>query len=315
MQGDGRARRDARRRRTRSWPRRTSSRSRRRRSSATAIRVRYNECDPQGLVFNANYLAYFDLAMTELWREASAATTAMIDDGVDMVVAEAERPLPARRSASTTRSTSSCARSELGNTSMTSELAIERGGERRRRGRASPRLRRPDGSGTAPIPAPVRAGLERYSPCNTPAHRAHHPCARGGESSARMPRRTRLTHLVCGLTHVRAAGWDDEAIAALAVAQHGVVARLHCSTSGSASLHRSPAARRPAAAIFAGRRAAYAVGHEALSLPGRALAGVIAAGPGSGQPLDQAALHRLIEKPRPRHPRHGADPGTRGKAS
>ena len=33
------------------------------------IRVRYNECDPQGHVFNANYLAYFDLAMTELWRE------------------------------------------------------------------------------------------------------------------------------------------------------------------------------------------------------------------------------------------------------
>ena len=33
------------------------------------IRVRYNECDPQGHVFNANYLAYFDIAMTELWRE------------------------------------------------------------------------------------------------------------------------------------------------------------------------------------------------------------------------------------------------------
>ena len=25
------------------------------------IRVRYNECDPQGLVFNANYLTYFDI--------------------------------------------------------------------------------------------------------------------------------------------------------------------------------------------------------------------------------------------------------------
>ena len=31
-----------------------------------SIRVRYNECDPQGHVFNANYLAYFDIAITEL---------------------------------------------------------------------------------------------------------------------------------------------------------------------------------------------------------------------------------------------------------
>ena len=33
------------------------------------IRIRYHECDPQGHVFNSNYLAYFDVAITELWRE------------------------------------------------------------------------------------------------------------------------------------------------------------------------------------------------------------------------------------------------------
>ena len=33
------------------------------------IRVRFNECDGQGVVFYANYLMYFDVAMTELWRE------------------------------------------------------------------------------------------------------------------------------------------------------------------------------------------------------------------------------------------------------
>ena len=32
-------------------------------------RVRYHECDPQGVVFNAQLPAYFDIAMTELWRE------------------------------------------------------------------------------------------------------------------------------------------------------------------------------------------------------------------------------------------------------
>ena len=34
------------------------------------LRVRYGECDPQNIVFNANYLLYFDVAFTELWREA-----------------------------------------------------------------------------------------------------------------------------------------------------------------------------------------------------------------------------------------------------
>ena len=34
------------------------------------LRVRFGECDPQGIVFNAHYVAYFDVALTELWREA-----------------------------------------------------------------------------------------------------------------------------------------------------------------------------------------------------------------------------------------------------
>jgi acyl-CoA thioester hydrolase len=55
-----------------------------------ALRVRYAECDMQGLVFNANYLAYFDTSMTELWRAAFGGYQAMIDRGVDLVVAEAQ---------------------------------------------------------------------------------------------------------------------------------------------------------------------------------------------------------------------------------
>jgi acyl-CoA thioester hydrolase len=53
------------------------------------LRVRYGECDLQGVVFNANYLAYFDVVFTEFWREAIGdynATT--VDVGADMVVAE-----------------------------------------------------------------------------------------------------------------------------------------------------------------------------------------------------------------------------------
>jgi acyl-CoA thioester hydrolase len=53
------------------------------------LRVRYGECDPQGIVFNANYLLYFDVAFTELWRAAIGPWQEMVERGVDAVVAEA----------------------------------------------------------------------------------------------------------------------------------------------------------------------------------------------------------------------------------
>jgi len=53
------------------------------------LRVRYAECDPQQIVFNANYFAYFDVGMTELWRAAIGSYAVMMQRGVDMVVAEA----------------------------------------------------------------------------------------------------------------------------------------------------------------------------------------------------------------------------------
>jgi acyl-CoA thioester hydrolase len=51
--------------------------------------VRYNECDAQGVVFNANYFAYFDVVLTEVWREAFGSYGAMVEAGTDVVVAEA----------------------------------------------------------------------------------------------------------------------------------------------------------------------------------------------------------------------------------
>lgn len=53
------------------------------------LRVRYGECDPQGVVFNAHFLAYFDIAITELFRAALGGYQAIVDRGVDFVVAEA----------------------------------------------------------------------------------------------------------------------------------------------------------------------------------------------------------------------------------
>jgi acyl-CoA thioester hydrolase len=56
---------------------------------AHKLRVRYGECDPQGIVFNANYLLYFDVAFTELWRAALGPWQEMVDRGIDAVVADA----------------------------------------------------------------------------------------------------------------------------------------------------------------------------------------------------------------------------------
>jgi acyl-CoA thioester hydrolase len=53
------------------------------------LRVRYGECDPQGIVFNANYLLYFDVAFTELWRASVGPWQEMVERGIDAVVAEA----------------------------------------------------------------------------------------------------------------------------------------------------------------------------------------------------------------------------------
>ncbi len=52
------------------------------------LRVRYGECDPQGIVFNANYLLYADVAFTELWRGAVGPWPQMTEAGFDAVVAD-----------------------------------------------------------------------------------------------------------------------------------------------------------------------------------------------------------------------------------
>jgi len=53
------------------------------------LRVRYSECDSQGVLFNANYLTYVDHTITEMWRAAYGGYKTMLDRGIDIVVAEA----------------------------------------------------------------------------------------------------------------------------------------------------------------------------------------------------------------------------------
>ena len=54
------------------------------------LRVRYAECDMQGRVFNGHYLTWIDMAHTEALRELAGGYKALMDKGIDFVVAAAE---------------------------------------------------------------------------------------------------------------------------------------------------------------------------------------------------------------------------------
>lgn len=89
------------------------------------LRVRFGECDPQGVVFNANYLLYFDVAFTELWRDRLGGYAEMIDRGVDVMLVQSnvgyKRPAKADDEIDVRLSVVS-----LGTTSMTLGVQVER---------------------------------------------------------------------------------------------------------------------------------------------------------------------------------------------
>jgi acyl-CoA thioester hydrolase len=98
------------------------------RSHTHRLRVRYGECDPQGVVFNAHYFAYFDIALTELWREAAGGYAAMTEAGIDLQVVEATAryKAPARFDDELDVEIEVA---RLGTTSMVTRHAIRRDGE------------------------------------------------------------------------------------------------------------------------------------------------------------------------------------------
>jgi acyl-CoA thioester hydrolase len=53
------------------------------------LRVRYSECDPQGVVFNGWYLFYYDVALTEFHREVIGRYSELSERGQEIVVAAA----------------------------------------------------------------------------------------------------------------------------------------------------------------------------------------------------------------------------------
>jgi acyl-CoA thioester hydrolase len=88
-------------------------------------RVRWAECDLQGVAFYPNYLAWFDLVLTELWRAGGLPYPEMIAGGADMVVAEAN--IRYRASARFDEEIDLVATvRRLGSTSVTVSIEIER---------------------------------------------------------------------------------------------------------------------------------------------------------------------------------------------
>jgi len=127
----------------------------------TRLRVRYNECDPQGVVFNANYLTYFDITMGELWRELGGYQE-MVDAGVDMVVAEARiRYLAALRFDEEFEVQATVVR--IGSTSMSTGIKLMRGDEMVVEGELRHVFVETGGGSTSPIPDPIRSGLAPYA--------------------------------------------------------------------------------------------------------------------------------------------------------
>jgi acyl-CoA thioester hydrolase len=126
------------------------------------LRVRFHECDPQGVVFNAHYFTYFDVALTEMWRAAFGSYQSVVEQGTDVVVVEAAATYraPARFEEEIDVE---LAIARLGTTSMTTQTAIRRDGDLLVEGRLVHVFVDPATMAKQAIPAHVRAGLEAYA--------------------------------------------------------------------------------------------------------------------------------------------------------
>ena len=123
------------------------------------LRVRYSECDAQQHVFNANYLMYFDVTMTELWRDRLGGYDEMLAAGVDMVVAEATiRYLAPARFDDELEIEPVV--SHLGTTSLVTRLLVRRGDDLLAEGELRHVFVDTQTMSKTPLPDPVRAALQ-----------------------------------------------------------------------------------------------------------------------------------------------------------
>ena len=132
------------------------------RSFSHRLRVRYSECDPQNVVFNSHYVAWFDVLMTELWREVPGGYAGMMAAGTDMVVAEVGvRYLDAARFDDEVELRARVSR--LGTTGMTTAIEVLRDGRALAEGHLRHVFIDLATSDKTPIPEDVRRALQPYA--------------------------------------------------------------------------------------------------------------------------------------------------------
>jgi acyl-CoA thioester hydrolase len=125
------------------------------------LRVRYSECDPQGVVFNARYLDYHDVAMTELHREALGSYRELVEAGAEMVVAEASLRFLGSAGFDEVLELSLWV-TRLGETSLSTRLAVRRAEEVIVEGDVRYVFVDAAGRAKTPIPEGVRERLARF---------------------------------------------------------------------------------------------------------------------------------------------------------
>jgi len=126
------------------------------------LRVRYGECDQQGIVFNAHYFAYFDVVITELWRDELGGYQQMMERGIDVVVgaASAKFLTPARFDDELALELTV---THLGTTSMVTRIRVLRGDELCVEGEMRHVFVDLATLQKTPIPDDIRGALGRYA--------------------------------------------------------------------------------------------------------------------------------------------------------
>jgi len=92
----------------------------------TTQKIRYSDCDPQGIVFNGNYARYWDDALTDWFEDAGYGGLDMGGHGVDVVAARMEIDFKAPAALGDVLETT-LGIERIGDTSMTVSFATRRG--------------------------------------------------------------------------------------------------------------------------------------------------------------------------------------------
>ena len=91
----------------------------------TTQKIRYSDCDPQGIVFNGNFARYWDDALTDWFEEAGLGGAGLGGLGVEVVTARMEIDFEAPAALGDTLETRIAVEGR-GNTSMTIGITTRR---------------------------------------------------------------------------------------------------------------------------------------------------------------------------------------------